>query len=109
MKLSKIKDKRFCYSCQSTKTYLNQWYNHSNWYCKKRNNVLFNNPRRIWFKGKQIILKENPRKGICKVCRRETKTHLHHQKYDQINPLKDTIELCLSCHCKESWKLGVFC
>ena len=68
-----------------------------------------NNPKRIrlQFKGKTLLLKENPRKGICSKCGKKTRTHIHHfAEYHENNPLKDTIELCSSCHAYESWRLG---
>jgi len=65
-----------------------------------------NNPRRLSFKGKTILLKENPRKGICKKCGKVRLTDIHHEKYHDDDPLKDTQELCKSCHSKRSWELG---
>ena len=60
-------------------------------------------PRRIRFKGKRIQLKDNPRTGICKQCDRKGLTHIHHTQYDEYNPMKYTIELCVSCHAYETW------
>lgn len=69
------------------------------------------------FQGKQILLKENPRKGICSKCgnkkgdwyidykgrpRQIQRIQMHHEKYDKSDPLKHTIELCSSCHGKIS-------
>jgi hypothetical protein len=70
---------------------------------------------------KKIFLKENPRKGICQKCHRKVgddyvncfcqiaivkETHIHHiGEYNPNDPLKDTIELCASCHRKEHWRL----
>ena len=59
------------------------------------------NTQRIRFKGPQIDLDYNPRIGVCNKCRYVGQTHLHHEKYDESNPLKHTIELCISCHNKE--------
>ena len=59
-----------------------------------------NNPRKIRFKDKRIILKENPRKGRCLKCGKIGRTNMHHQQYDESDPLKYTIELCTSCHMK---------
>lgn len=62
------------------------------------------NTSRIVFLGKQIQLIENPRKGICSDCGKtvasgEIKyTNMHHEQYNQDNPLKDTKELCVKCH-----------
>ena len=88
-----------------------QWYNHNdNWYCAKFNNILFKNPlytpRRQVFKGKQILLSTYPRKGICQQCgKTNCKTDLHHIKYHDSDTLKDTVELCVSCHKTEHWRL----
>ena len=109
-----LNNKRICCICGSDKTYINQWYNHNDkWHCKKCNNSLFTNPkhhpitnpRKIKFKDKFVMLKENPRKGVCCKCNKIGLTHIHHTEYDDNNPLKNTIELCPSCHMKESWKL----
>lgn len=55
----------------------------------------------IRFKGKQIPLGYNPRKCACLECGKKGLTNLHHKKYDELNPLFHTIELCLSCHVKK--------
>ena len=62
--------------------------------------------RRITYKGMRIQLKFNPRTGKCKWCGREGKTEIHHIEYHDDDPLKDTIELCKSCHGKETYRLG---
>ena len=65
------------------------------------------NTQRIRFKGPQIDLDFNPRTGVCMKCHKSKhlgeikQTHLHHEKYDESNPLNYTIELCVSCHNKE--------
>ncbi len=110
---------RTCYNCGSDKTYIrkegwSQWHKHDeNWYCKKCHMKLFYNPkhhkitnpiwnrRKIVFKGKQITLKENPRTGVCNLCRKQCKTAMHHIEYHDEDVLKDTIELCISCHKKQ--------
>ena len=109
-----------CLNCQSTKTYVSkqgyeQW---NKGYCQKCYNRLFSNPKynpknrekwnpkRMYFKDKQIILKHEPRTHICSECGKQGVTHLHHTQYDESDPLKYTIELCVSCHAKESYKLG---
>jgi hypothetical protein len=67
--------------------------------------------KRILFKGKHITLGQNPRSGICSKCNKSIKngeikqTHIHHEKYDDSNPLAYTKELCPSCHAKTSWAL----
>ena len=59
-----------------------------------------NNPKAIKFKGKRTHVKENPRTGICSKCGYNGRTAMHHLQYHKEDPLKDTIELCLSCHGK---------
>lgn len=76
-----------------------------------------NHPRRIQFKDRRLMLKENPRIGFCNLCKKfigdeyvnfrgeiaKIKiTHMHHMNYNEDNPLQDTIELCASCHAKVS-------
>jgi len=57
---------------------------------------------RMRYKGKMIELKENPRTGYCSICNWEGLTHIHHfAEYHDDDPLKDTIELCPSCHAKQ--------
>lgn len=106
-----------CVICGQS-TYRNQWYKGR---CKKCYNRLILNPKwhpithkkwnPIWnpndilFKGKSIHLKENPRKGVCSKCHRKVgqgikRTNMHHLQYHDDDPLKDTIELCVSCHVK---------
>ena len=62
----------------------------------------------LLFKGKMIYLEHNPRTGICSRCKKTGHTEMHHTRYDSTDPLANTIELCTSCHCKESWKLGQY-
>jgi len=62
-----------------------------------------NSARRIWFKTKRVYVKDCPRTGICSLCRRKGLTHLHHIQYDENEPLAHTIEVCPSCHMKETW------
>jgi len=105
-----------------------QWYNIDGWFCSKCYSRLFNSPKwrpinnkkRIHFKGKTVFLKENPRKGVCTWCGKKkgepfinnrnklryVKTTIHHIEYHDDDPLKDTIELCSSCHAKEGVRLG---
>lgn len=105
---------RSCFNCNSNTTYVDkkgwhQWYRSKNGYsCKKCRNVLIGNPKRLRFRGKRISLSKNPRKGRCsnQKCVKEESTDIHHIKYHPEDPLKDTIELCNSCHMKESWKNG---
>jgi len=113
---------RRCSNCGSDKTYVSKT-GHVQWtrgLCKKCYNKLIvhpkwnsihntiYNPRHLrWTPtGGIVLLKENPRKGICLSCGRKGRTSIHHfGKYDEKDPLKDTIELCVSCHNKEGWKL----
>lgn len=128
----KIPSDRHCTICGSYKTnvrlhkngYLNyKWrYHDGKWYCNKCYSKYFENlivhkvygPRRVNYKGIRIQLKDNPRKGICSWCGRKIgegikKTALHHfSEYHDDDPLKDTIEICVSCHTKENWRLGVY-
>lgn len=75
------------------------------------NNPIYQ-PRRILFKGKRILLKEPPRTGVCSKCGRSVakgeikRTAIHHKKYHDEDPLKDTSELCASCHAKEHFGGG---
>ena len=115
---------KICNNCNSNKSYVNKhgneewrWYNNKI-YCKKCANKLFMNPKyhplnsknRFMFKDKEIWIGFNPRTGICNWCRAVVgidckKTELHHELYDESNTLANTIELCTSCHKKESWRL----
>lgn len=60
--------------------------------------------RRIRFKDKRIYFPFKIRDGICSICGKkypedlDRRTILHHEKYDEQNPLNHTIEVCLSCH-----------
>lgn len=54
--------------------------------------------KRIRFKDKFVYLDENPRIGVCSQCGKCGKTDMHHDKYDEKNPLAYTRELCVLCH-----------
>ena len=69
------------------------------------------------FLGKPVYTKDEPRKGECNLCHKKVGdkfidyygkerilkgTDLHHIEYHKDDPLKDTVELCDSCHMKES-------
>lgn len=88
---------------------------------KRWNDISYQKMRHkgIRFKLKCIHLKHNPRTGVCQRCRKKIgdeyinwygkvniikKTDMHHIEYHEDNPLEDTIELCMSCHSKETWK-----
>jgi len=117
---------RICYCCGSNTTlthrkkgrdYLRWYLNHdkdNNVFCHLCYNKLIDHPKyartRIWFKSQRLVLKENPRKGICSQCHSilgiDCKTtQIHHIKYHEDDPLKDTVELCPSCHATESQRL----
>lgn len=117
----KFRHKRFCYSCGSNKTQDNGLgYDH--WVLNKPTNLVLckkcamriivhpianriYRPRQILFKDRIIILDQKVRTGICKLCGYTGKTNMHHIQYHDDDPLKDTIEVCASCHMKEHWKL----
>ncbi len=68
------------------------------------------NPKRdhkrlFTFKDKQIMHSVRPRTGICTNCHEERLTNLHHTKYDEVNPLAHTVELCVPCHNSEHKRL----
>ena len=113
--------KKICFNCGSDKTYIDkrgrhEWRKHGdNIYCNKCRAKLFanpkyhvannrrDNPRRMKFKGKRIIVKQKPRKGICEWCGAIKgvnckRTQIHHIEYHEQDPLKDTVELCSKCH-----------
>lgn len=46
----------------------------------------------------RIIMNKTPRTGFCSKCGKQGITHIHHDKYDLEHPLKNTRELCRSCH-----------
>lgn len=80
---------------------------HQATYDSQREVTRVRNWRRLVFKKKTIYLKKNPRTGICSLCGKTGKrTHMHHLQYHDDNPLKDTIELCVSCHRKETIRLA---
>lgn len=108
-----------------------KWYCHTCWsrlFAKKypeaiKKQSAKNNPRLMKFRDKQIYLKENPRKGECSFCKKKVgdeyincygnsailkRTGMHHLEYHNDDPLKDTVELCVPCHMKESWRLGQY-
>ena len=79
------------------------------WYCNRCYLKLVYRPKwtRFGFRDKEVYVREefNPRTGKCSNCGKTGKrTHMHHIKYHEDDLLKDTIELCVSCHAKETWK-----
>lgn len=112
---------RICSNCKSSKTQTTitkKGYPHRKWVsdgkngylCHKcarkiiyRKRELEHNKRKLVYKRKNITLPYNPRIGVCSWCRAVApidtpRTHLHHEKYDDNNPLANTIELCMKCH-----------
>jgi hypothetical protein len=135
MQGKRLTDKRICLNCHVDKSL--DKYNHSTWHkhkdgflCHKCYNRLISNPKSNpkwkprqlqWTpKGRQIIVKEDPRTGMCQNCGRQIgdayvnfwgqikiikETHMHHIEYHEDDPLKDTVELCASCHARETWAM----
>lgn len=68
------------------------------------------NPKRIRFKDKRVMLKQLPRVGVCCTCRAVVgqinaqlgilcrRTDMNHFQYHEDDPLKDTLEQCNPCH-----------
>lgn len=126
--MSTILQNRVCDCCDSSETYTNKkginvWHNLEGfWLCQKcYDKYLRLDKLKISYKGKDVYLDKNPHKGICSFCNKKIGdkyidyygiekvikyTTLHHIKYHDDNPLKDTIELCPSCHNREGWRLG---
>jgi len=122
-------DQRICDWCGNTKTYINkrgvpEWRNIDDkpW-CLRCYDRIFSHPtrnpkrtkeqlrksneKRIKFKDKIMYLSENPRIGVCNGCRAVVpfdcpKTDMHHEEYDELDILKNTIELCTNCHNNET-------
>lgn len=115
--------RRVCYACDSDKTYTNpktgniQWYGNYpiGWLCKSCNMRYITNPKwhpitspiydqlKVAFKGKRMYVDEPPRIGVCNWCRAVKpwdcrRTAIHHEFYDEMNPLKHALELCAKCH-----------
>jgi len=128
----RITDKRICSNCGSDKTRSIRkgspvWCKYKDsWLCTKCYCRLVLNPRRskeiikkyndrnnkkiLKFKDRYVLLKESPRKGVCTWCKairgKDCKiTQIHHIEYHDDDILKDTVELCASCHGKESARL----
>ncbi len=91
------------------KQYNKQWCKNNPDYHKKYSKQLdpvkiqIKNKRRILFKNKQLYIKERILIGVCNLCRAVVgldckRTSMHHIEYHEEDILKDTIELCNSCH-----------
>lgn len=87
------------------------------YYDKNKQEILANtrkkDPTRIRFKGRIIDVGFNPYIGVCNWCRAVVKfdckkTAMHHDddRYDDLDPLRYTIELCPKCHRKETIRLA---
>lgn len=79
------------------------------WRAANPEKIRENNAKRVRFKGKLIRVGFNPRSGTCSVCGRKVgqgirRTQMHHERYDERNPLAHTRELCVSCHRKRHSK-----
>ena len=60
-------------------------------------------PRTLNYRGRRILFTRPIRSGICSYCgkyRGHNGTAMHHERYDDDDPLAHTIELCRSCHRK---------
>src|SRR5262245_30696961 len=60
----------------------------------------------IVYKGKRIFLQYSPRTGVCSECGAVKginckRTSIHHEVYDDNDPIAHTVELCNGCHNKE--------
>ena len=114
-----IRYNRVCVACGSKKTRVNfsrkrgrpaeKWYHYNDGYiCENCYHRIKINPRIINYKGRDIVIKYNPRTGICSRCGKKTKTCNHHKTYHDDDVMKDTEELCVSCHVREGWKIGQY-
>jgi hypothetical protein len=97
------------------------WHPYRNPIDNKKWNPIFDS-RQLLYRYKTIVLNERKLKGQCELCMRKIgdpfidcegkpakvkKTSIHHYgEYHDDDPLKDTIEVCNSCHMKQTWKLG---
>ncbi len=99
------KTKRICMKCYLNNRYKNTKSTYSKKakqnYQDKKEEYKERNSRMLLFKDKRIHLDHNPRTGTCKKCGKVGHTNIHHEKYHDDDPLKDTIELCVGCHRKE--------
>jgi hypothetical protein len=118
MESTTLDSKRICYACGSDKSWHNKWL--LNWgtsllLCTRCYARLFLhpkwNPRKFKYKGKEAKAWSEPKIGRCSWCPNNLadgsckQTQWHHTKYDDDNPLANRIELCASCHRKETMRL----
>lgn len=113
---------RQCKGCRTYETFVDKcgsyhWYHFEDGFlCERCNNRIHKNPRfhplknplRMHFKSKSIQMESNPRVGVCNLCRNVApfdckKTEIHHEQYHAESPLRDTIEVCSSCHIKTTF------
>lgn len=114
---------KVCYACDSDTTLhcTNRYgYQHAKWYrndptglwlchkCYLKHILIDRHKKRITFKDKMYTLSFNPRTGKCSNCHNTTQTQIHHIQYFTIFKWFGTVELCISCHVKESWRLGSY-
>src|SRR5215212_776326 len=122
-----VETNRVCSGCGANKTYINKngyldWFKDGKggYWCKKCRSKYIDNPkwdavyssRRFCFKGQYLRAEKEPKNGVCNFCRSIVgqisaqtgrfcyHTDRAHMSYHDDNPLKDTIELCDSCHRK---------
>lgn len=109
----------FCHNCYQ-RLLIAPRHNHIN---NPRFNKIWNpinNPKQLKYKKKPLILEERILTGKCDWCGKKIgeeyinykgekaiikRTSIHHIEYHDDDPLKDTVELCNSCHSKETWRL----
>lgn len=68
------------------------------YYQKNKEKWQKNNQFLIKYKGNKVKVDREPRIGKCSFCGKKGKTNMHHEKYDDTDPLANTIELCVKCH-----------
>jgi hypothetical protein len=97
-----------CHTCHM-RNYLRKHRQKNGWYVKKYS---IHGSNRIYFKGRTRAVNIIPRIGVCNFCRAVKGlinaqmdklckfTSIAHLSYHEDDILKDTIELCISCHSK---------
>lgn len=112
--VKKIPSNRLCLLCNSKRTYTRItkegwicpcWHKYRDGHiCDRCYSRIVKQPKRFHFKNKHAY--GIVRTGICSLCGKKGKTHIHHIEYHDDDPKKDTIEVCPACHFKESVRLG---
>lgn len=121
-----FKNKKVCLINSNHKTYIAkngvaQWYRYKNGFiCLNCRNKIISNPKRLNFKDKKVVIKKKFRIGVCSWCNKKKgdnyinkygeiakikRIGMHHIQYHENDPLRDTLELCQSCHNRETWRL----